>query len=142
MAPRNCDLTWVDASNGHIPTGAIQVKKNHHTNNGHLSMEAIRSFFNFSLYCCHHLQYVDKSLMFVFLKQIIFYSRVVSTKRTTRSTLAGLITRTAMLLERWYLCFFVYAMLLKICCWKGHIFVSLFAVGKVTSLFIEAGSRN
>ena len=25
MAPRNCDLTWVDASNGHIPTGAIQV---------------------------------------------------------------------------------------------------------------------
>merc|ERR1711918_31666 len=23
-APRNCDLTWVDASNGHIPTGAIQ----------------------------------------------------------------------------------------------------------------------
>eukprot|EP00091_Calanus_sinicus_P021613 TRINITY_DN648_c0_g1_i10.p1 TRINITY_DN648_c0_g1~~TRINITY_DN648_c0_g1_i10.p1 ORF type:complete len:155 (-),score=26.34 TRINITY_DN648_c0_g1_i10:145-609(-) len=24
VAPRNCDLTWVDASNGHIPTGAIQ----------------------------------------------------------------------------------------------------------------------
>ena len=28
MAPRNCDLTWVDASNGHIPTGAIQVVLN------------------------------------------------------------------------------------------------------------------
>ena len=70
MAPRNCDLTWVDASNGHIPTGAIQVifYQYHHTNNGHLSLGAIRSFFNFSLYCCHHLQYVDKSLMFVFLK--------------------------------------------------------------------------
>ena len=24
VAPRNCDLTWVDASNGHIPTGAVQ----------------------------------------------------------------------------------------------------------------------
>ena len=24
VAPRNCDLTWVDASNGHIPTGAFQ----------------------------------------------------------------------------------------------------------------------
>merc|ERR1712018_86233 len=24
VAPRNCDLAWVDASNGHIPTGAIQ----------------------------------------------------------------------------------------------------------------------
>ena len=48
-----------------------------------------------------------------------------------------------MLLERWFLCFFVYAMLLKICCWKGGIFVSLFmpcclsfAVGKVTFLFL------
>ena len=24
VAPRNCDLAWVDASNGHIPTGAVQ----------------------------------------------------------------------------------------------------------------------
>ena len=24
MAPRNCDLTWVDAAGGYIPTGAVQ----------------------------------------------------------------------------------------------------------------------
>jgi hypothetical protein len=24
VAPKNCDLTWVHASNGHIPTGAVQ----------------------------------------------------------------------------------------------------------------------
>ena len=25
VAPRNCDLRWVDANGGYIPTGAIQV---------------------------------------------------------------------------------------------------------------------
>ena len=24
IAPRNCDLTWIDAANGYIPTGAVQ----------------------------------------------------------------------------------------------------------------------